>query len=963
MWPFRRRRDEPEETASAPGPASPPAGEADVARLERPATGDWMTLPAVRTAASATMPTTFRVQTLPEILTSHHDTRLSGSLGHAVSAEAPSGTIAGLAATAGSHAAAPPDRASTVLREPAHHQEPEPAPAPALQRRLATSVDAGPLPVSRSAGGEDGPMSSIAPPAARLPEPAVSRVLANPAPMSSPASLGDRPLPVARVVDTAARPAATPPAAEATASPAAAASPAAGAPGSPAAASTTSGAPESGGGSLGGGSLGGDDRVGGFEVDLASLLGEGVTSDDDVPLITPPADLAPPIQRAVSRPGETAAPSLGGLAPHAEASAPPPLRAPVQHRADPDAPSSAPGTGDPSITAAPPSSTPPAPDPASPDPALPDPASPDPVSPVSQQSPATGDTGGGAPGGTGAMPPIQRLAGPGDASTPAPAATPSTPSAPAGDDSPTAEDRPTAGLGARDPRTATPFGAPAAAGVVADGPSAGGDLLLAGAALQRRAEGDSETGGAGGDGGIHFAGDGHDHGDDEAPAGPVQRATGEAPAGPGAPLAGASPLASDAGSGAGGDEERAEEATSGLPAGEDFPLVSRHAEPTAPTLGLDAGAGPLPLPLQTLSDTVTTGPGTGTETLPLAPPEQPGTLVPPAGAGPSASGPAASTAPSAGLVGEGRPLSAVSTPGPSPSPSAGAPTASTPSPLAAQRQLAPTAGTAFGTRGGGGAGSATTPPGAGPSSAGVVTLAAPLGGASLAGPSEISGLPMTVLGAPSGEPSVVPLQRRFDADAVGPPAAADDWSSFASGLSESGDPAARASSPGLLMAQRSTSSTSSTYRASPTYPASPTTSTSPGSPSPGDSGPLPLHSAAASVPSTTDLLVKAGLGERGSDGSFLRATPPPGTESSFTVQTAPPSSSSGTSPGSTVQREVAIDEVTTSVSPNTSGAPAGESEGGLPQDPRKLYRKIRAELEADIRRQLEAKNRYNRFRP
>jgi hypothetical protein len=115
---------------------------------------------------------------------------------------------------------------------------------------------------------------------------------------------------------------------------------------------------------------------------------------------------------------------------------------------------------------------------------------------------------------------------------------------------------------------------------------------------------------------------------------------------------------------------------------------------------------------------------------------------------------------------------------------------------------------------------------------------------------------------------------------------------------------------------------------------------------------MPLHTAAAAVPSTTDLLVKAGLGERASDGSFLRATPPPGVESSFTVQAmADPSATPAP-----VQRAVTINE--TMVNPE-GGSGTGQTE----DQTRKLYRKLKAELEADIRRQLEAKSRFNRYRP
>jgi hypothetical protein len=136
--------------------------------------------------------------------------------------------------------------------------------------------------------------------------------------------------------------------------------------------------------------------------------------------------------------------------------------------------------------------------------------------------------------------------------------------------------------------------------------------------------------------------------------------------------------------------------------------------------------------------------------------------------------------------------------------------------------------------------------------------------------------------------------------------------------------------------------------AAPSAPAAPTAA---------PAASLPLHTAAAAVPSSTDLLVKAGLGERASDGSFLRSTPPAGVESSFTVQAMADESSSSAAPS--VQRVVPIETLSTSVSP------AGQNGGSAETDDqtRKLYRKLKAELEADIRRQLEAKSRFNRYRP
>jgi hypothetical protein len=65
-----------------------------------------------------------------------------------------------------------------------------------------------------------------------------------------------------------------------------------------------------------------------------------------------------------------------------------------------------------------------------------------------------------------------------------------------------------------------------------------------------------------------------------------------------------------------------------------------------------------------------------------------------------------------------------------------------------------------------------------------------------------------------------------------------------------------------------------------------------------------------------------------------------------------------------VQRAVHIGELETGVTPTTSG-PSSPTDGGAASAPdiRKLYQQLRAELEADLRRQLEAKSRYNRYRP
>lgn len=891
IWPFGRRRnaDEPTPEPDAGESASPTAGEADVARPERVPTGDWMTVPPVRTSMSPAMPTTFRVQTLPAILTSHQDTRLSSSLGHAVSSDAPSGVIGGLASATSSLGAVSHEGtggAPSELHEPSRPAKPDVEPPMPMQRRLAAATDA-PLAVSAP-----GALGSMAPAASALPEPAVSRVLASPGPMPSPAALGANPLPVARVVDTTSAGAPTPSPAAATSGPSPAAStnaPASSDPATPV-----------------------DDRVGGFEVDLTTLIG-GDRMDDDLPVITPPADLAPPIQRSVRRD-----------------STPPTLRAPVQRAVQ--------GTS---------------PAPASPAPPTLRPASETTSSTGAGAAAAARSPEGGTPeaaGGaaesvapsSGGLPPIQRLA---------------TTSGPLGA-------RPTVGgeaLGSTPDEPLSTSGSTATS-ATGDGP----DLPLAAPPVQRAAE----PGGAGDD--EHFPGDGHDHGDE---AGAVQRVADATMAPPNpsptptatpmpddaevpatAPLAGEDPLTPVTG----GAAEAEADASADAPASrsDELPLVARTSEPGAPTLGTDEASSPNLLPLQTLSDnTVQTRTDGGASSLPLAPPEQPGTLVPPAG--PPAP-PASAT--STGLIGDG-PLPTV----------AGVGTSS--APLTAQRSFdAGPAGAAPRPSSAAGSGPlvaprpATSAAGATPSatapalrplasSAGSLLLATP---GSSSSSSAGANAPMTVLGAPPAGAPAVPLQRSFDGDTLVSPDVAGP--STAAGVGTS------SSSSGPLPLARSASPASGTTGPSGSSGGANATTTTPviaqraveGSGGSAGRTSMPLHTAAAAVPSTTDLLVRAGLGEKAPDGSFLRSTPPAGVESSFTVQTMP--EGAATSSPATVQRAVQIDELDVSpVSRPETGSPDGG--GSQAADIRKLYQQLRAELEADLRRQLEAKSRYNRYRP
>ena len=957
IWPFGRRRDadEPTPEPDAAESASPAAGEADVARPERVPTGDWMTMPPVRTSMAPAMPTTFRVQTLPEILTSHHDTRLSSSLGHAVSSDAPSGVIGGLARATSSLGAVSHEGtggAPSVLKEPAHPARPEPEPAPPIQRRLTASTDA-PLAVS-----SPGPMgTTAAPPAPALPEPAVSRVLASPGPMPSPAALGANPLPVARVIDTT--PAASRPAAASTAdSPTSPASTPSSSEGSPAGAEPGPTA---------------DDRVGGFEVDLTSLLG-GQAGDDDLPIITPPADLAPPIQRSVRRDAT-----------------PPILRSPVQRSADRAAPAPAPAP--PAITSAPPAG--PAPTGATGADAAP-PAS----GAASERAPGASPGSPGSGGNTADLPPIQRRADASPASSSASSTSESSATPPAGGPSPAGADaapaavgeRPTAGADALAPPDTPPL---SSAGTATPAPAgAGPDLTLVSPPVQRSAESGADTG--------HFPGDGHDHGDDE---GAVQRTADTAPAPtPPTPDSPASTAAPDAGAptapdGSTGDDAPAAGSSVEAPAtapiagddpltpvsdaaplagdgtgdepagdtaGEALPLVARHAEPAAPTLGTTGDPGPSLLPLQTLSDTAQTHTEGSGPSMPLAPADQPGTLTPPAAPGPNAS-----TA-TAGLVGDG-PLPTVSG-GPATPSTTGPGSTTSPRPLVAQRQAE--SGTSTSAGGPGPlavvaqrsvAGSARGESAAAPTAPSLRPLASSAGSLLLASPASAGGSgtspsgPMTVLGSPSAEATAVPLQRSVGADGFAAPILAAPTARSGAGAAapDAGGAPATSSGPSLPLARSTSAPSGETSHAAvtPVTPLVAQRAADDGASS--GSSAMPLHTAAAAVPSTTDLLVKAGLGEKGPDGSFLRSTPPAGVASSFTVQTMPDGTTSAPSPSApAVQREVTVGEVSSEVGGGGGGAAAESTE-----DVRKLYRKLRAELEADLRRQLEAKSRYNRYRP
>ncbi len=865
MWPFRRNRDEPSPDAAPSADAStasPLSGEADVARAERAPTGDWMTMPTVRTAI-APMPTTFRVQTLPEILTSHHDTRLSGSLGHAVSAEGPSGTIEGLTSAAGSNPTAPGrGNADRPLREPFHAPAATEEIAPLTVRRLATSGGAAPLATSGTAS-----------PTPVLPEPAVSRVLASPGPMPSPASLGSRPLPIARVVDA--------PAAASTA-------PMASVPSAPALSAEPTSSP-----------LVGTDRVGGFEVDLEAML---APESERPPLLSPPPDLAPPIQRRA----QSDASSLPLRAPAAPST--PDLLPPIQRLATetPSAPTDAPrSTGGAASTAA----------------AIPGGADPEHL--TSNDAPTVGGSTQPLVSPSPTTPPsaADRTSPSVDLPLVAPAATAASPPSP---DSPSMASPSPGSSPSVEPSPSTPS-TPATSAVSAP--------------VQRAAE----------------------SGTDGTRMTSVQRAEDESGLAGLAPLLGGAALGASAGgpAAAGSDEgDSAGQTGEGM----GLPLVSRSVDATvagaapdapnaadpddpsgggddeiAPTLGAnDTGLG---VAVQTLGESSSPA-GPAPLDLPLAPPDPSGTLAPPAVAASIVDRPllgstddGGSISSTAGASNAAAPQAAPSTAPLPPSATSGSGASSASSaamrPLAAQRSLSSAPTSAPNPSSGA---SPSAAPGASPGALATVSrTAAPLSGGDGAATPSIPN-PMTALAYAVPQAGPVHLQRQRDDNG-------------------DGGGGARPSEPRPLAVFRQTAS-------APAVPSSVFQ----------DSSPLPLHSPALNVPSSTDLLVKAGLGERGSDGSFLRSTPPPGVESSFIVQrqqetpghSASPAGINGGAPLLGVQRTVQVDAVQTSVA-----APAGD--GGAANltdaDVRKLYLKIRAELDADLRRQLEAKNRNGRYRP
>lgn len=214
----------------------------------------------------------------------------------------------------------------------------------------------------------------------------------------------------------------------------------------------------------------------------------------------------------------------------------------------------------------------------------------------------------------------------------------------------------------------------------------------------------------------------------------------------------------------------------------------------------------------------------------------------------------------------------------------------------------------------------------------------------------------------AGEPSVVrPMAAPDLPDVVTPEFLLHTPPAAATGAAAVGDAA-----DGPLPLQRSTAAAIGT----PTASAAPAPAA------------LPLHTPATAVPSADELVVRAGLAERGTDGGLLYPRPPRGAGGDVEVQRfAVPGigdvASSASNAASAVRSATAdassaasgaastagsmIDrgrDVVSSVTSIPSAEPTQqEAAQQLAEQARRLYPHIRHQLESDIRRQLEARNR------
>lgn len=153
MWPFRRRRDTDE--ATTPASAEAPS---DVVARATPATEAWRTAPPIQPTIGPA-PHTYRTDDIGEILTSWNSPRLSGEMGHQVSADAPSGVLHDMATTVETDPGAtlPASTETGVLRESPHDHRDHDRPADVI---WSSSSSAAGLP------GQAGPTTPAIPPAA-----------------------------------------------------------------------------------------------------------------------------------------------------------------------------------------------------------------------------------------------------------------------------------------------------------------------------------------------------------------------------------------------------------------------------------------------------------------------------------------------------------------------------------------------------------------------------------------------------------------------------------------------------------------------------------------------------------------------------------------------------------------------------------------------------------------------------
>jgi hypothetical protein len=829
---FRRRAD-----SGSDGPeADAPDDDGDVIRQERSPVGDWMTMAPLAPTFGAMAPS-FRVQTLAEIMPSHQSPRLSGEMGHSVSASAPSGLVDGLAVSTGA-VAATGGHGDLPLRE--RHHEPAEAPVAAAGPSLSSSpsmssspsVSSSPsMPLAEAMPAR--PLAAVTEPEAlpvsRLPQPGVSRTLSDPMPLAAPS------LP------------------------------------SPAAPLASSSDSRVGGFAA---TLENDDDGGGDGGDLTNGAG------DHTELFTPqPDELAPPILPRVRRGGAQelpVMPTIGSAPLEVEAAEP------IGSATEPVREAIGPGVG-----------------------SLPLPLPPVASSPGALTPPAPAA--------------VQRHADHG------PTSSSSTPSAVAPDAEAEAE------------------------------PDAADEAALA--PVQRRADEPTSPSST----------------PPARPPAPEPEAEPEAEAADEAPLVG-SPSPSLAANP--NEPDHAPE-----PEPEPRPLVQRRldsptpASPAAPTLEPALGL-PLPVAPSTPAVQRVDMPLTGASPSPTSL----GSANTPSRTGPSQTTEApAPTAPSLDLPLAGGPPPAPSVAATSEPTSTAPATEAAPTPEADAPLLGDGARPGVGTPSDDGPVDGTTGATTGGGAAAAEPLGLPLVESSASSPTsspapsapaeDIGSAPLLsvapLLGEASPPPAPTPLvgdygEGRRSAPPVTLPLA---LSRLADGTAPLPPPhTAPQPSPPLAVSRMAAGNAAT-----------------PNAPLPMARPEMPLHTPAASIPSAAEIVVSAGLAERGPNGTLLYANPPATAESN----------------GEAVQREFSIqrveDEATAPANDHqtsaagTNGifvsrlAPDGESsaapiegQGGdtllddvhkLADQARKLYPHIRTQLESDIRRQLEARNRAGRYRP